>query len=229
MQKRKIVKISLIYIALCIFLFGIYKLFMYIRVKTAKVEIVLQDDLTTPFLSEKKISDFIIHMNGNIVHDQKINTTKIGEKNINFEFINEDGIKVPYRFKIEVKDVTKPVIWLNNSYTIYKGNDVDIASTILCGDDEDKNPNCFLEGEYDFNTVGEYPLTFKAIDRSGNETLQDFILHVVEPKKNTSNSTQEKKATLFSDVYASYKNEKTKIGIDVSGWQGDIDFEKINL
>ena len=33
--------------------------------------------------------------------------------------------------------------------------------------------------------------------------------------------------TYFSDIYSKHKTDSTEIGIDVSKWQGDIDFEKV--
>lgn len=231
-KSLKIKKILFLLIAFLIFIFlivGIVKLVGFIRLKTAKIEVTLQNDLTASFLENKKISDYIVSINGNILNDKSIDTTKIGKKTISFKFKNDDGIVVPYSYEIEVKDTIEPVIWLNSSYTIYKGNDVDIVSNVLCGDNEDSHPNCYIEGEYNYEEVGEYPLVFKAEDRSGNVATKDFKLYVVEPKKNSSNNNQNitKSTTLFTDVVKNYKAENTKIGIDVSGWQGDIDFEKI--
>lgn len=229
-QNKKRKKILLIiFSCLCLFLllFGVIKLIEWIRIKTAKIEVTLQEELTIPFLEEKKISDMIVSINGKIIDDEYINTNIIGEKTISFEFINDDGIKVPYKFKVNVVDTIEPVIWLSNSYTIYVGNDMNIAENILCGDNEDPNPNCYIEGEYDYNNVGKYPLTFKAVDQSGNVATKDFTLYVKEKKNSNNNSTSIKNYTLYSDIYKEHKTENTKIGIDVSGYQGDIDFEKI--
>lgn len=231
-KQKQMIRTGIIILVLFFFMgiiYGIFSLVQYLRIKTAKIEVTLMDSLTADFLSDKKISDFITSMNGSIIEDRKIDTTKIGEQEINFDFINDDGIKVSYAYKIQVVDTVEPVIWLNNSYTIYKGNDVDIASKILCGDNEDANPNCYIEGEYDYNAPGDYPLVFKAEDKSGNIATKEFTLHVIEPSKNTNKQPQNTTSTYteFSDVYAKYKTDKTKIGIDVSGWQKDIDFEKI--
>jgi len=148
---------------------------------------------------------------------------------IKFNFINDDNIKVAYEYQIEIVDTIKPVIWLTDSYTVQKNSDIDLTKKILCGDNYDNNPNCYIEGEYDYNTIGKYPLTFKAEDNSGNVTTKAFTLNVIEPKKTSSNKTKttEPTYTLFSDVYKEHKNENTKIGIDVSGYQGDIDFSAI--
>lgn len=224
--KRILIVILSILIAIGL-VYGILSLVQYIRIKTAKIEVTLVEDLTIPFAEHKKVSDFITSINGTIQNDYEIDATSIGVKNISFNFINDDKIKVSYAFDVEVVDTISPVVWLSGSYTITKGQNIDLASKILCGDNADNNPNCYVEGEYDFNKVGVYPLTFKAEDKSGNVTEQNFNLNVVEPKKNSNPSTSTPSYTAFSDVLNEYKTDKTRIGIDVSSWQGEIDFDAI--
>ena len=224
-KKRIIIGSSIGVIFLLILLcFGV----QYLRVKFAKIEVVLTDDLTLEFASKKYVSDYIISINGKLLDDYEIDATSLGTKDVHVHFKNDDGIKVSYTYQVEVKDNVAPVIWLGGSYTIQKGTEVDLVNKILCGDNEDANPNCYIEGEYDYNTVGTYPLTFKAEDKSGNKSEQKFNLHVAEPPKPNPNAKPtEPSKTYFSDIVANYKTENTRIGIDVSKWQGDIDFEKI--
>lgn len=224
--KRILVVILSIFIAIAVVI-GVVSLVQYIRVKTAKIEVTLVEDLTIPFAEQRKVSDFITSINGTILDDYEIETTSLGVKNVSFNFINDDNIKVKYSYDVEIVDKVSPVIWLSGSYTITKGQNINLASKILCGDNADSHPNCYIEGEYDYNTVGTYPLTFKAEDESGNVTEQAFNLNVVEPKKNNTTSTSNPSYTDFNDVISSYKTEKTRIGIDVSSWQGEIDFDAI--
>lgn len=224
--KRILVVILSILIAIAVVI-GVVSLVQYIRVKTAKIEVTLVEDLTISFAEQRKVSDFITSINGTILDDYEIETTSLGVKNVSFNFINDDNIKVKYSYDVEIVDKVSPVIWLSGSYTITKGQNINLASKILCGDNADSHPNCYIEGEYDYNTVGTYPLTFKAEDESGNVTEQAFNLNVVEPKKNNTTSTSTPSYTDFNDVISSYKTEKTRIGIDVSSWQGEIDFDAI--
>ena len=222
-------KLKNVLISIVIFIFVlILSIFFYnyYRIKNAKIEITLVNNLNLEFSDKKKVSDFIKSINGKIIDDYIIDSTTLGEKKITFDFINDDNIKVQYSFKINVVDTVSPVVWLENSYNITKGNNIDLAQKILCGDNYDSNPNCYIEGQYDFNTVGSYPLVFNAIDNSGNKTTKEFVLNVYEPAS-SNNSNNEKTYTYFDDVISTYKNDNTKIGIDVSSWQGDIDFEKI--
>lgn len=228
-KKTKTILFIMIGIVLSIALvFGIVSLVQYIRIKTAKIEVSLVEDLTIEFVDKKKVSDFITSINGTIVNDYEIDTTTLGTQNVAFDFKNDDNIKVSYSYNVEVVDKTAPVIWLSGSYTLTKGQDIDIAKKVLCGDNADNSPNCYIEGEYDYNKVGTYPLIFKAEDASGNKTEQKFNLNVVEPKKNNNtNNNAEPSYTNFSDIVKNYKTEKTRIGIDVSSWQGEIDFDAI--
>ena len=76
------------------------------------------------------------------------------------------------------------------------------------------------------NTIGKYPLEFIAIDSSGNKNTQKFTLNVYD-KLNSTSSSNGNTYTDFNKVKELYKAEDTKIGLDVSAWQGTIDFEKL--
>ncbi len=227
-MKRKILYIILIVVGVILFILGGLFLYRYIQIKNAKVEVTLKGDLTLEFNDKKKVSDYIEKINGEILNDYEIKSTQLGTKKVTFSFINDQKIKLKYTYQIEVVDTKKPLIWLGNSYQVEKGSDMNFAQKIMCGDNYDNHPNCFIEGEYDLNTEGNYQLTFKAIDQSGNEESKNFTLTVYEPKETQNN--QEKKEpvyTNFQDVLKKYKKDHVKIGIDVSKWQGDIDFKKL--
>ncbi len=212
-------------IAIIMFLIWLYH---YLRIKNARIEVVLKNNLTAEFTEEKKVSDFIESINGNIIDDYVINTTSLGKKEIKFQFKNDQNIIVPYEYEIEVIDTVQPVVWLSNVYQVTKGSNINLTDKILCGDNQDNKPKCTVEGNYDLNTVGDYPLLFKAEDKSGNITEKQFILRVIEPSNtNAPRTTAEPTYTDFNQAKNQYKTDNTQIGIDVSGWQGEIDFEKI--
>lgn len=221
--------IYLVFSLLGIFLiFGGIKLYQYIRVKTAKIEVVLVDDLNLEFNDKRKVSSFIKSINGKIIDDYIIDSTTLGEKEVPFEFINNDHIKVKYHYKINVVDNIAPLIWLGSTYNVQKGSNINLTDKILCGDNYDRKPHCRIEGTYNLNEVGSYSLVFKATDQSGNTEEQPFTLNVYEPQPSEKPKEQpEKVYTNFSDVVKNYKTNKTQIGIDVSKFQGKIDFEKI--
>lgn len=224
-KKNKILKIVIIvviFILLCVLLF---KLISHLRVKYAKIDVVLENDMTLEFNTTKKVSDYIKSINGKIVDDYEIDSTKLGKKKVKFKFINDDDINLEYSYDLDIVDTVPPVIWLGDFYEIKRGSDDILLDKILCGDNYDDNPKCEIIGEYDLNNVGNYPLLFKATDNSNNVTNQEFTLKVYEENIETNNTKVSH--TYFSDVVKEFKNDNTKIGIDVSVWQGDIDFEKV--
>lgn len=229
---KKVFKLFLIIILLiCLIIGGYYgykKYQEYLeeeRIRNAIVKIEYINPLEIEFNKEVKLSDLIVSINGELIDDFKIDTTIVGEKEINFKYINEEDIKVPRKVTIKIIDKTPPVIWLGSSYSVNVGTAKKLENMIMHGDDYDDNPKCTIIGEYDLNTVGNYNLTMKVEDFSGNITKKDFLLKVVKPSNSSSSS---KVVTIpFEKLYNEYKNDNTTIGIDVSKWQGDIDFDKI--
>lgn len=195
-----------------------------LRIKNAIVKVELIDNLEIEFNSKIYLSNLIESINGELCDNFSIDTNELGDKKIKFYFINEENIKVPYEFVVKIVDKTPPVVWLNSSYSVNLGYNGNLLDKIMCGDNLDDTPKKEIIGEYDFNIVGTYPLLYKATDFSGNVTLKNFDLIV---KKSSSNSSNSSKKILFSEIYKNYKTDKTKIGIDVSKWQGDIDFLKV--
>ncbi len=221
LKKKVIIILATILISLLIVI-----LYSYLRIKFAKIEVKLVSDLTLEFSEKKKVSDYIESINGTIINDYIIDSSELGTKKVEFKFKNNDNIKVKYQFEVNVVDTKEPLIWLGNTYKIEVGSEDNLTDIILCGDNYDSNPNCYIEGNYDLNTEGIYPLTFNAIDNSGNKESVNFNLNVYK-KSETSEETIEPTYTNFSDIINKYKTKNTKIGLDISSWQGEVDFQKL--
>lgn len=226
MNKKKVIIIISVVVGILLLSIGGYFLYGYIRVKTAKVEVKLVENLEAEFADTLRVSSFIESINGKIVDDYVIDTDKLGKKYINFEYVNDDSIKIKYSYVINVVDKEAPLIWLGKSYNVTKGSSDNLLDKIMCGDNYDSNPKCTIEGKYDLDKVGSYKLVFKAEDSSGNKSEKNFTLNVNEAKKGGSSNTN-KVTTDFSQIVKDYKNADTQIGIDISKWQGDIDFSKL--
>lgn len=205
---------------------GVIYLSKYYRIKNAVISVSLIEKLETEFLSDVKVSDFITDINGKIINDYKIDTKKIGNKKVNFKYINDDNIEISYSYDLQVIDTTPPVIWLSDNYTVTLGSEDRLVEDILCGDNYDNKPLCEIIGDYDINKLNSYPLTFRATDSSGNVTEKSFNLNVVAPSNNNATNYNNSK-TLFSDIIKNYKTEDTEVGLDISHWQGDVDFDKL--
>lgn len=194
------------------------------------VALTTKEDLTVEFLEKAKVSDFIENLQGELVSDFEVNTTKLGKSTVTFNYKsirNKNKIK---SFEIEVVDTTAPVIYMSSTMTVTKGTNKKLTDTILAGDNCDSNPTRKIEGEYDLNRVGNYNLKYIIRDASGNEASQKFTLKVVEPAKGGSNNNMNNGANTgkqFSDCIETYKNDGTEIGIDVSKWQGEIDWQAV--
>lgn len=225
MKRKKIIIISVVTILAGFLIFiGYY----YYRVLTAEIVVIVKPNTTIEVNKKIHVSDLITSINGKLLKDELVDTSKIGKKEVNFTFINDDNIKVDYRFYIMIEDTTPPIIGVPNSYTVTKGYDDDLSKKFFCGDNYDDTPSCKIEGEYDTNTVGSYQLTYVAKDKSNNEITKNFTLYVQDPPKNSSNNNYYEIETIdFNKIKKEHKDENTKVGIDVSRWQGDINFSEV--
>lgn len=120
------------------------------------------------------------------------------------------------------KDTTPPTIVLDDTYIIETGYEKNLTDVIMSADDIDQNPKREILGDYDVNVAGEYNLTYKVTDNSGNFSTKDFTLKVKNDYVYKDNSKIN-----FKDIIEKHKTGNTKIGIDVSKWQEDINWEKV--
>lgn len=221
---KKLIKIIFITILITLIVLSSYLLYKSYRIKHAKIKVELIDNLDIEIYSEIKLKDLIKNINGKLIENKKINTKKLGKKEINFKYINEENLKVDYKFKINIVDKTKPLIYGPSTIELQKNSNEDINKRFFCGDNYDDKPKCEIKGNYDKNNIGTYNLTYIGKDSSNNESKLDFKLNITENKKqNKINNT----LTQYEDIIKKHKNKNTKIGIDVSKWQGDIDFKKL--
>ena len=229
-QKRRKLKPFSIILVLIIALAGL-SLYKHLRVKYAYKEVELYTKGVQVF-DDLKLSDLIKSINGELIDDPVIDTTKIGTQEIEFKYITDKHIKVPYTITIEVIDNVFPIVDYPGTKVITVGTTKkELENSFFCGDNYDNHPKCRIVGEYSLNDPGEYSVALEGEDKSGNATKHPFTLVVKEKSKTTPRKTSEKfeftNYTDYSDIYKQYKNKKTSIGIDVSHWQGDIDFKKL--
>lgn len=219
MKKRIIILIIIITI-------GIW---LYLNIKENKridaEAVTISENLTIEFGKKAKISDFIQNLNGTLLDDYEIDTEYLGQKDFTFEFLNIKNKKRKSTFTLTAVDKTKPQIFSGSSYTVEVGYEKKLEDVLLSGDNIDDNPTREIIGEYDFNTIGDYNLTYVVTDSSNNKTSKDFVLHVIEKPTTTNKPTR--KDNYLNDIITNYKTEDTKIGIDVSKWQEEIDWEKV--
>lgn len=230
-QKKIIVGIIIAAIIVAVIGIGICIWLIAVEAENKKLDaeaITLKETLTIEFGKETKVSDFIQELKGELLEDQTIGTDKLGEVQVPVSFKNIKNRKRKVFFAVQVVDTTPPKIFSNRTFTVNVGYNKNLTDVLLSGDDADDNPKREILGDYDFNTVGDYPLTYIVTDASGNQTKKEFTLQVREKKTSSGTTTQTPAKKLeIADVIAKHKTEKTKIGIDVSKWQGEIDWKAV--
>ena len=211
MKKKWVILIIILFIVIL----GICVIF-HLPEKTEELEISI------PVYESHKLSEYQDKITCKILEDKEIKNVKVGDSEISTK-CEFDYIKGKLKVKIHTIDTEKPILILKDTMTVTEGYEKKLEEVIVSIDNYDNNPKREVIGDYDVNKVGTYPLHYKVTDSSGNIEEKDFTLNVIAKNNNTSNRTN----TNFSDVLKNYKNENNEIGIDVSKWQGLIDFEKV--
>lgn len=153
-----------------------------------------------------------------------INTKKLGLNSANVEYVF-DNHSYNYKIEYEVVDTTPPKYLGGTNKTILVNYAGDLCNLILHGDNYDKDVTCEIEGNYDLSKAGKYNVIYHYKDSSNNTTSVNVTLNVVN--KLSSSKPASNKKNNFSDILKKYKNDNTEVGIDVSKWQGEIDFNKV--
>ena len=124
-------------------------------------------------------------------------------------------------------DKTKPVVFYGGygSYHI-RGTAFDLNDYVGYGDDRDRHPKLTYTGKVDANKVGDYPIRATVTDASGNSVSWDLTIHVVNSYPSGSGSSSIPSMS-FDTFKSKYKGSDTRFGIDVSQWQGSIDFNAV--
>lgn len=178
-----------------------------------------------------KIKDLIKESNVEIINENDdVTNNLVGDRLATIEY-NYKGRKYKYDMLYNMYDDESPlVINYSSNITILKDDDVYPCNKINYIDNYDREPTCRIEGEYDTTKIGTYKLKYVIKDSSNNETTKNLTLNVIKeyPKTNKKpNKKPEVKKDLIEDMIAKYKTDDNEIGIDVSRWQGDIDFNQV--
>lgn len=188
---------------------------------TATIKINEIKELTIEYGTIPYLKDYLKITNGTLI-DKEITYESLGPLTVNYQIKDNNNKIIEKQLELTVTDTTPPVIIVSDILQIEQGSQNRLQDIIMCGDNYDKNPEKIINGSYKIDTIGEYPLTYIAKDSSGNIAQKEFILKVISKNKNTVN-----KKTNFEEIKNKYKNNDTKIGLDISKWQGNIDFSKI--
>ena len=197
-------------------------------------EFEMPEDVTIN-LNENKFPVYEKHMSYELIKDHNVEilssnvmleNEKIGEYNYTLVYKYKKR-KYKYYINYEVVDTTPPVfISAPKTLKIEASDDKDVCDKIVYADNYDSMPTCKIIGEYDKQVIGEYKLEYAIYDSSGNEEKKEFILNVVD-KIPPSYAKPNYNYLYMNDILRRYKNDNTSIGIDVSKWQGNVNFEAV--
>ncbi|MCR5213487.1 MAG: hypothetical protein K6E10_03665 [Eubacterium sp.] len=129
-----------------------------------------------------------------------------------------------------VSDTKAPVfLILNKSPSVVKGTVFNVNDFIGYGDDVDRSPEVVISGEVNTDELGSYPVTVTITDHSGHSNSASLDVNVVEGSSggDSSGGSPNIDYEEFASFAGNYKNDNTSLGIDVSRWQNDIDFDKV--
>lgn len=177
--------------------------------------------------SEIKLFDIINNIDENVEilsDNYKLDTENIGNKEYEILYKFEKK-KYLYKFNINVVDTESPIVFSGTNRTVLKGYGKDLCDLITYGDNYTGDLKCVINGDYDINKVGTYKLIYSISDSSNNTKDVNVTLNVVNSINN--NVRYSTLTTPIKEVFDLYKEDNNEIGIDVSEWQGNIDFNKV--
>lgn len=129
------------------------------------------------------------------------------------------------------EDTKAPMfLTLPESVSVKVGSEFNIQKHIGYIDNCDADVDITVEGEVDTSTVGSYPLTITLTDDAGNTKTGKMTVKVYKPSNSGGGGGggSDTHTTLkYSDFMARYPDPDIAYGIDVSRYQGDIDFNKV--
>lgn len=127
----------------------------------------------------------------------------------------------------QVRDTMPPVILNNGSGAFIRtGGEFNLRNLIGYGDQEDPFPSLTYEGDVDTSVPGAYPLVVYMTDRSGNQSECYLTVTVGDEAPNVSSTRPQ---IHFQDFVSQYNDpgRGTSFGIDVSKWQGYINYDAV--
>ena len=182
--------------------------------------------------SKVQLKDIIDDENIELLNgDDYVDTDTLGEKKFTLKYLH-DSKKYKKVLNYTITDNDKPIlINVPSTQTVTLNSEVNPCDKAVFADNYDKKPTCNIEGEYDTKQVGTYNLTYIIRDSSNNTVSKKLTFNVIVPSNNTTTTkkptTTDTKRKKISEAIEQYKNDNTMIGIDVSRYQENIDFERV--
>lgn len=175
--------------------------------------------------SVEEINSNISTNEGTFYYETDYDSELSGVYTVNIRAEDDYGNVSEASYEVEVRDIEPPFVFrYGDGAMIQKGSDFNIQDVVAYGDNSDPRPELNIEGEVDTSRKGFYPLHAILKDRSGNVTEWDLTVEVTDYIPEYEADEEE---YLFEDFIRDHAGEGREFGIDVSTWQGDIDFEAV--
>ncbi|MBR2712421.1 MAG: hypothetical protein IKE73_01795 [Bacilli bacterium] len=201
--------------------------------------------------TDHKLEEIIDENNVEILNsDESLKSSKVGKNKVTIKYKYKDR-EYKYDVNYEVVDTEKPTLLdMPDYFSVNAGEEINIDK--MCEETEyidnyDREPSCNVTGEYDINTPGTYNIKYEIKDSSDNISNSDLVLYVnsidgsddedyyddgdydyYEDDDYEEDDEDYYPGYIdFNDVLANHKTDKTMIGLDISKWQGDVDFKAI--
>lgn len=192
-----------------------------------KAIVEVKENLEYPVYSKINLSSLININDGFISQDEEVLLDKVGENKFVINYQDYKKHKGSIEVNVEAYDNEVPFLSMSNSVYKVINSDFDLCNNAFYADNYDRDLECLIDGEYNKSEVGDYKLKLVVKDQSGNESSQNFTLHMIEKFNNSNNNSATPEGYGIEKAIANYKNDKTMIGIDVSSFQGEIDWQKV--
>ena len=138
--------------------------------------------------------------NGELITEkEKIDTSSLGIIEIKLFVKDNHNKEREYKAKINVVDKEEPVITFKEELSTEEGVKIDLLKDVSATDNSQEEIEVEVEGEYDFNKVGEYKLYYVAKDSSGNTKKEEFTLKITKKKETTPNNNTNNNTNKVSD------------------------------
>jgi GH25 family lysozyme M1 (1,4-beta-N-acetylmuramidase) len=180
---------------------------------------------TVDVYEELTVGELITQKNVELVSpNEVVDTSRIGSNDVIVEYIH-DGKHKNKLLTYNVVDTVPPVLlnagWSpsHQQYTTFDLNDY-----IGFADNYDSHPTLTVSGSVNPNVIGDYPLSYTITDCSGNSISNNITISVTDYIPPAVDNNPRVSFETFASVHGKNGN---RIGIDVSTWQGDIDFNAV--
>lgn len=155
----------------------------------------------------------------------RVDTSKVGSFETDVVCVS-GGVEVTRKLSYSVVDKTPPVLLYSGSGSTHiLGTKFDLNDYVGFADNYDKKPVLTYTGNVNANAAGSYPLRATATDSSGNKTTWDLTIKVaasLPPYVDTMPIVP------YGDfIKRTSYGSNVRFGIDVSAWQGNIDFKAV--